>query len=82
MLVVEAESSADTHIRGHELTRPGKEIAQCIEPQPDMQYLGRIAHSLQKSGFTLKITTDVSCDTRGELNYCPDDLRIIEPIGP
>ena len=83
ILVVEAESPARTHLSGgHVLTRPGKEILQCIEPEPDMQYLGWIAHSLQKSGLTLKITTEVSCDSRGELNYNPDDLRIIEPVSP
>ena len=82
ILVVEAESSTRTHLRGHEFTRPGKEIAQCIEPLPDMQYLGRIAHSLKESRFTLKFTTEVSCDFRGGLNYKLDDLRTIEPIGP
>ena len=82
ILVVEAESLADTHFRGLKLTRPGKEIAQCIEPLPDMQYLGWVAHSLQKSGFTLKITMEVSCDARGGLNYRPDDLRMIEPVDP
>lgn len=81
ILVVEGEASTDTTRVGRELTRPGKEIAQCIEPQPDMQFLGRVARSLQESGFTLKITTDVSCDARGELSYKPDDLRIIEPVG-
>ena len=82
ILVVEAESSADTHLRGYELTRPGKEIAQCIEPEPDVQFLGRVAHSLKESGFTLKITTDLSYDARGQLNYNPDHLCVIQPIHP
>ncbi len=82
ILVVEAESPSSTHLRGHEVTRPGKEIAQCIEPQPDMRYLGRIAHSLQKSGFTLKIATDVFRDAGGGLSYRSEDLQAIEPIHP
>lgn len=82
ILVVEAETSSRTHMMGHELTNPGKEIAQCIEPQPDMRYLGRIAHSLQENGFTLKIATDLARDVRGGFNYSPDDLRVIEPIHP
>ena len=82
ILVVDAESPSSTHLRGHEVTRPGKEIAQCIDPQPDMRYLGRIAHSLQKSGFTLKIAINVSRDAGGGLSYSSNDLQVIEPIDP
>ena len=79
ILVVEGEPSARTHLRGYELTRPGKEIAQCIEPEPDMLFLGSIARYLHENGFTLKITTDLFCDARGELSYNPDHLRVIQP---
>ena len=82
ILVVEAEPLTRTALRAYELTRPGKEIAQCVEPEADMEFLGRIAHTLYESGFTLKITTDLFCDDRGELNYIPDHLRVIQPIPP
>lgn len=81
-LVVDAEPLTRTTLSAYELTRPGREIAQCIEPEPDMGFLGRIAHSLHESGFTLKISTNISCNSHGELNYNPDDLRVIQPIHP
>ena len=82
ILVVEAQPSAFINLRGHDLTRPGKEIAQCIEPEPDMQFLGQIAHYFRENSFTLKIANDVFCDSRGEWNYNPDYLRVIQPIHP
>lgn len=82
ILVLKAEQLINTAWRGHELTRPGEEIARCIEPEPDMQFLARIAHGFRERGLTLKIATEVSRDVRGELTYNPEDLRIIEPVDP
>ena len=77
VLVVEARPSKPIGLRGYEFTRPGKEIAQCIEPVPDMQFLERIARSLEVNGITLKIATEVFGSAHGELCYNPDDLRVI-----
>ena len=82
ILVVEGKPFTDTHLWGYEFTRPGKEIAQCIEPVPDMPFLERIADSLQRSGFTLKIATSVFCNARGEWDYNPDHLRAIKSTHP
>lgn len=81
-LVADAEPLTHTVLGGHELTRPGKEIAQCVERQPDMQFLGRIAHRLCESGITLKIATDLFREADGRLAYNPDQLEVIQPLPP
>ncbi len=82
VLVVEAEPSTHMAMRAHELTGPGREIAQCIEQDPDMRFLGRIAHTLQERGFTLRIATDLPKSADGQLDCDADQLRVVRPIPP
>ena len=81
ILVVQREEERSVFLgfNGLKLTQSGQEIAQSIDPVPDLRFLSRVANTLNSNGYKLLITTKITRDELGNLGYDNADLQEIEP---
>ena len=79
LLSLEGEAGKRFDLHGHSLTRPGRELAQFCNSEPDMEYLQGFAKFLSGHNCALKITPIIGRNANGFPLYKPNDFRVIEP---